>query len=92
MTHQIRYRAAEIHLARTVRGARELEGSVHHAELTEFTGLVTRSHADGGHDIVIFPPDKPPIHLHNVREGQGPGTLTFVAGGRLKPNMGIAAR
>lgn len=66
---QIRYRVPEVHHAETTVEGKTLTGSIHHREMREFTGLVTRSHDDGSHDIVIFPPDRPPVHIARVKEG-----------------------
>lgn len=96
MSHEIcyqviRYRVPQGHRTETVKGQDDkgrdivLRGSVHHAETDEFTGLITRSHGDGTFDIVIFPPDKPPVHVHGVKQGTAPGTLTILA---VKPPSG----
>lgn len=80
MSNEIRFRAAAAHLVETVKGEAVRVGSVFHDSLAEFSGLVTRSHPDGTHDIVIFPPDKAPAHVERVAEGakgDEPGTLSF---------------
>lgn len=78
MSHTVRYRVPEVHETETTVGDEPTKkGSIHHREMTEFVGLVTRSHDDGTHDIVIFPPDKPPVHVHKVAEGHGPGTFSL---------------
>lgn len=76
--HIIRYRVAAAHQTETVRDGVTHAGSIHHPEQSEFAGLVTRSHDDGSHDIVIFPPDKPLVHVHRVQPGEGPGTFSPV--------------
>lgn len=78
----VRYRVPEIHHNETLKGKDDkgedivVHGSVHHPEMREFAGLVTRSHDDDTHDLVIFPPDRPPVHVHGVREGVGHGTFS----------------
>ena len=74
----VRYRAAEAHLTKTVRGQDLLEGSIHHPELAEFTGIVTQEHEDGTADLVIFPPGRPPAHVAGAQSGDGPGTFSRV--------------
>lgn len=69
MSHVVRYRVHEGHEGETLKDGKTLKGSIHHPELTEFTGLVTRSHGDGTHDIVIFPPNRAPVHVNGVGEG-----------------------
>lgn len=64
----VRYRVPEEHHTTTVKGEEEIAGSVHHESLREFTGLVTRSHDDGTHDLVVFPPNRSPIHVDRVPE------------------------
>lgn len=82
MSHTVRYRVPEEHYRETLDGGVEKTGSIHHRDHREFTGLVTHSHDDGSHDIVIFPPDKPPVHVHQVTEGDGPGTVTITTRAR----------
>lgn len=53
-------------------------GSVHHRELREFAGLVTRTHKDGTADLVIFPPGKAPTHVERVKEGGNEGEFETV--------------
>ncbi len=57
----------------------EVEGSVHHRELREFAGLVTRERAGkpATFDIVIFPPGANPVHVENVAEGTDEGEIEF---------------
>jgi hypothetical protein len=85
MSHVVRYRVPASHHAETVRGEQTLRGSIYHHERTEFTGLVTHSHEDGTHDIVIFPPDKAPQHVERVAAGEGDGTLSFTGDEEPKP-------
>lgn len=56
----------------------KVEGSIHHPDLREFAGLVTREHPDGTRDLVIFPPGKNPTHVEAVPEGSEPGTFHLV--------------
>lgn len=85
--HPVIYRAHEDHHVTTRRtdgegdDAREVEvhGSVHHPELREFAGLVTRVHADGRKfDVVIFPPNREPRHVDGVAEGTNDHEIEFV--------------
>lgn len=55
------------------------QGSVHHPEAKEFAGQVTRSHDDGSHDLIIFPPNRPPVHVDHAAEGDGWGSFSFVS-------------
>lgn len=85
----IRYRVLPEHVNTTIKGQDAegkdivLHGSVHHPELTEFTGLITRStepapdakDAKPTYDIVIFPPGLPLRHVNGVEEGPEPGQL-----------------
>lgn len=84
MSHVVRYRVHEGHKTETKKGEETLQGSLHHPELDEFTGLVTRSRPDGTHDIVIFPPNRAPVHVDNVTEGEGAHQIRF-AGELPKP-------
>lgn len=57
----------------------ETEGSVHHHEMREFAGQVVRSHDDGTHDLVLFPPGKSmPVYVEKVKHSDGgePGTFS----------------
>lgn len=85
----IRYRALPEHVNETIKGKDAqgadivLRGSVHHAEMTDFTGAITRSHEpqDGQpprHDIVIWPPDMPPRHVSRVEEGPEAGQFLIL--------------
>lgn len=64
---------------RQVERDKTVDGSIHHRDLTEFTGLITRSHPDGSHDIVIFPPNRPTVSIDRVTEGDGPGQFQIVS-------------
>lgn len=60
----------------------ELEGSIHHPEQSDFTGLVTAEHKRGAtekesFDIVIFPPGRAPVHVADVLEGDAPGEFEY---------------
>lgn len=91
------YRALEGHHTTTITGKAPhpekpgemvdvtVAGSVHHPEAKEFAGQVTRSHHDGSHDLIIFPPNRPPVHVDRAQEGEGWGSFTFVAGRPQKP-------
>ena len=82
------YHCAESHKTKTVKAEHgskpvELDGSIHHPELTDFAGLVTREHdtAKGEaetFDIVIFPPGRAPSHIEGVVEGDEPGEIEIV--------------
>ena len=72
------YRPLEAHHTTTLRGDEEFEGSLHHPEMREFAGQVTRSHDDGSHDLVIFPPNRNPVHIDRAHEGIGHGTFSLV--------------
>lgn len=80
--HPVRYLAHADHRTETVRGEETLKGSTHHPEAVEFAGQVTRSHPDGTHDLVIFPPNKNPEHVDHAHEGDGPGQFRLHAHGR----------
>ncbi|HEY2068265.1 MAG TPA: hypothetical protein VGG48_01825 [Rhizomicrobium sp.] len=65
----------------------ELQGSIHHPELTDFAGLVTRLSAGPSagkkkpaqlHDIVIFPPGRAPTHVEGVSEGREAGEIEVI--------------
>ena len=62
----------------------EVEGSIHHRDMREFAGLVTRVHPSGKkgqkdtYDIVIFPPGREPSHIEGVSEGKGDHEVTIV--------------
>lgn len=73
MTQIVRYRVPEAERReRTEQNGdgvrRVVTGSVHHPDLAEFTGFVTRSYDDARHDIVIFPPGHVPVHVARVPE------------------------
>jgi hypothetical protein len=89
-SHVVRYRAPEV--TETVKGKDTIRGSVHHAEIAEFTGIVTRSHHDGTHDIVIFPPGRTMVHLDRVKVGDGPGEIVFVTVVEPGPAASAATR
>lgn len=74
------YRVPDEHHTTTTVGGDELKGSIHHREMVEFVGMVTRDRGDGTCDIVIFPPDKAPVHVAGVKTGEGPGTFTRISG------------
>ena len=63
----IRYRAPAHHITETVIGEKTVQGSVHHPELAEFAGIVTREHKDGHADLVIFPPGRAPVHVERAK-------------------------
>jgi hypothetical protein len=44
----------------------EHQGSVYHPELREFAGLVTRGYEDGTCDLIVFPPNRQPVHVERV--------------------------
>lgn len=70
------YRVAEHQHATTLKraGEPELQGSVYHSEMTEFAGLVGRAHPDGKTcDVVIFPPNRAPVWINGVKEGDESG-------------------
>lgn len=67
------YTVLEGHRTTTVRGDVEVRGSIYHPEETQFAGLVTRVHADGKADLVIFPPGREPRMVAGVEEGAAPG-------------------
>ncbi|HEV2187507.1 MAG TPA: hypothetical protein VGR70_09880 [Stellaceae bacterium] len=56
-----------------------VDGSVHHPRLQEFAGLVTQSHDDGTHHLVIFPPNRPPVYVDHVKEGTEDGCFSLSA-------------
>ncbi len=87
------YRVPEAHHTTTTKkphgGEEEVhEGSIHHHQLREFAGLVTRCHeADAEapkgerhptYDIVIFPPGKGITDVSGVKEGKGAGEITIL--------------
>ena len=72
----VSYETPENHHAKTLRGDVTLHGSIHHPEMTAFTGLVTRVNDDGSYDLLIFPPARSPVHVAGVPYGTGPGTCT----------------
>jgi hypothetical protein len=73
--HPIVYTVPEMHQTKTVKGETVLEGSVHHPQLQVFSGLVTRVHDDNSADLVIFPPNRPPVSVDRAVEGEGIGTF-----------------
>lgn len=78
-----RYRVPKMHQAETVSGDKTLVGSVHHREFAEFSAIVTNVKTVGKrtlHSLALIVPDKPAlVHVHDVEEGEGPGTLSFPA-------------
>lgn len=44
----------------------EVIGSAYHPELADFAGIVTRVGEDDRCDLVIFPPNRPPVTVNNV--------------------------
>lgn len=65
----------------TEKNKKEFEGSVHHRELRDFAGLVTRENGEGKNatfDLVIFPPNAAPAHIAGVSEGDDDGEFEFV--------------
>lgn len=82
----VRYRVPDNHLTETKRGDETVHGSVHHPELAEFGGVITRAHGDGTFDLVIFPPHRMPVHVDRVRPGDAPGQFSTQPHD-LAPNM-----
>jgi hypothetical protein len=79
----ILFRAAEVDFTITRKTplggkAEQTEGSVHHPAYREFGGVITATHSNGRHDIVIFPPGREIKHLNDVEEGEGAGQLEAV--------------
>lgn len=73
-------------------------GSIHHPELTDFVGLVTRLHADGSADLAVFVPHRGTLWFENIKPGRGPHEFSLsLAGahsssqGRDEPEEGAAA-
>ncbi len=62
----VRYNVPEIHHTKTVRGEKEIEGSVHHPGLRAFAGIVGAVNEDGTHSIMIFPPNHAPVWVDSV--------------------------
>lgn len=79
------YSVPDKHLTVTLKREGEVQGSVHHHELTEFAGLVTRVYEDGEVGLVIFPPNRPHVTVDKVPEGDGPGTARLAGGGGKPP-------
>lgn len=58
----------------------KIVGSIHHPDHAEFVGMITRSYDDAKHDIVIFPPDRHPVHVARVPEAvEGQPTAGTIA-------------
>lgn len=72
------YHCLEAHKTETLRGAETVSGSVHHPELEHFAGQITRVGDDGKHSLIIFPPNRPPVHIDDVAEGKGHGKFRSV--------------
>jgi hypothetical protein len=75
------YRVQESHLTTTVKTnpdktTTELKGSVFHQDMDAFAGQVTRVHDDGSADLVIFPPNRAPLHVDGVKAGDGAGEFS----------------
>ena len=68
----VRYRVHDGHLTETLRNGETVKGSVHHPEMAEFAGLITRDNGDGSFGLVIFPPNRAPVHIDAATEGDGP--------------------
>lgn len=49
-----------IHETKTVKGDKEVLGSIYHAEMRQFAGMVGRVHEDGSASLLIFPPNGAP--------------------------------
>ena len=72
------YRVIDAHLTETERFGVMQSGSVHHPELSEFAGVVTRQRDDGTFDITIFPPNRPSKTMEHVTWANGPGGFRLV--------------
>ena len=72
------YSALTAHLTETERFGTMLQGSVHHPELSQFAGVVTRQHDDGTFDVTIFPPHRPSRTMERVTWAPGPGGFQLV--------------
>ena len=69
------WRVTEKQRAKTLRGGKTLEGSVHHQEMQAFAGFVCRER-EKSVDIAIFAPGRGWLVIENAPEGNGPGTFT----------------
>lgn len=82
------FRVAEGHLTKTVRGGVELEGSIFHAEQTEFAGIIGRIRPAGDTpesvttaDIALIIPGQSDLRwVEGVPEGDEPGSFRPISG------------
>lgn len=82
------FRAAEVHLTKTLRSGLEVDGSVFHPELTEFAGIIGRVRAVGDEpdavmtaDIALIIPGHSDLRwIEGVPEGDGPGCFRPISG------------
>lgn len=83
--HHVVYRVHAEHKTETIKGDKTVAGSLHHEELTEFAGLVTRVRGKGKCDLIIFPPNRSPVHVDDVAEGDGDHQFRLVEPDDGKP-------
>lgn len=75
------FKVASEHLTKTLRSGRLLDGSVFHAELTEFAGTIGRVNDDGTADIALIIPGSADLRwVANVSEGDEPGSFRPISG------------
>lgn len=83
--HHVVYRVPEEHHGETIKEGVTTLGSVHHHELREFAGIVSREHEDGSCDLHIFVPNKPgSMAVDKVAEGDEHGQFSLVKPHRRK--------
>ena len=79
------YRVPEDRHTKTVKFDKsEVVGSTYHAELTEFAGIVAAVKDGGKVDVVIFPPNKPPLTINDLSADDLADPGSFGHGGGKK--------
>lgn len=98
--HPVVYRAHEGHHVESDHPdtGEKVLGSLHHAGMREFAGIVGRVHADDTCDLIIFVPNKEPRWVDGVAYGFGPHQFSLFhhepeeldAGGESETQLGEA--